>query len=67
MSHDPRDLMKCPIRKAHDYSGSRTAQNMNFSIKDFFSKCDQNQFPTDLVTFTLEIFNLCSETSIINV
>ena len=31
----------------------RTAQKMKFSIKDFFSKCDQ--IPTDLVTFTEEI------------
>ena len=43
---------------------------MTFSIKDFFSKCDQIrsfQFPADLVTFTEEILNvklnfLCSET-----
>ena len=28
---------------------------MKFSIKDFFSKCDQ--FPADLVTFTEEILN----------
>ena len=38
----------------------RTAQKM-FSIKDFFSICDQIcsflQFPADLVTFTEEIFN----------
>ena len=42
---------------------------MTFSIKDFFSKCDQirsfPQFPGDLVTFTEEILNgkihfLCS-------
>ena len=45
-----------------------TAQKMMFSIKDFFSKCDQirnPQFPADLVTFTEEILNgkrhfLCS-------
>ena len=40
-----------------------TAQKMEFSIKDFFSKCDQIQ---DLVTFTKEILNgklhfLCSD------
>ena len=30
-----------------------SAQKIKFSIKDFFSKCDQNpQFPVDLVTFT---------------
>ena len=28
---------------------------MKFSVKDFFSKCDQ--FPADLVTFTAEILN----------
>ena len=32
------------------------AQKMKFSIKDFFSKCEQTmQFPLDLVTFTEEI------------
>ena len=41
------------------------AQEMKFSIKFFFSKCDQIQFPADLVTFTEEILNekihfLCS-------
>ena len=41
-----------------------TAQKMKFSIKDFFSKCDQ--FPADLITFTEETLNgklnfLCSE------
>ena len=40
-----------------------TVQKMIFSIKDFFSKCDQ--FPANLVTFTEEILNgkphfLCS-------
>ena len=45
---------------------SDTAQKMKFSIKDFFSKCDQ--IP-DLVTFTEEILNgklhfLCSVISI---
>ena len=34
---------------------SYTAQKMKFSIKDFFSKCDQ--IPADLVTFTEEILN----------
>ena len=29
-----------------------TAQNMKFSIKDFFSKCDQPQETADLVVFT---------------
>ena len=32
-----------------------TAQKMKFSIKDFFSKCDQ--FLADLITFTEEILN----------
>ena len=40
---------------------------MKFSIKDFFSKCDQ--FSADLVTFTEEILNgklhfLCCVTSV---
>ena len=45
---------------------SVTAQKMKFSIKDFFSKCDQIRMETaDLVTFTEEILNgklrfLCS-------
>ena len=33
-----------------------TAQKMKFSIKDFFSKCDQIR-SADLVTFTEEILN----------
>ena len=32
------------------------AQKMKFSIKDFFSKCDQI-FPVDLAIFTEEILN----------
>ena len=49
-----------------DWKKYDTAQKIKFSIKDFFSKCDQNpQFPADLVTFTEEILNgncyfLCS-------
>ena len=35
-----------------------TAEKMKFSIKDFFSKCDQNpQETADLVIFTEEILN----------
>ena len=34
-----------------------TAQKLKFSIKDFFSKCENTQFPLDLVTFTEEILN----------
>ena len=30
---------------------------MKFSIKDFFSKCDQFAEAVDLVTFTAEILN----------
>ena len=43
-----------------------TPQKMKFSIKDFFSKCNQiRRFSADLVTFTEEILNgrlhfLCS-------
>ena len=34
------------------------AQKMKFSIRDFFSKCDQiRSFFPDLVTFTEEILN----------
>ena len=29
---------------------------MKFAIKDFFSKCDQIQFPLNLLTFTEESF-----------
>ena len=45
---------------------THTAQNMKFSIKDFFSKCVQiPQETADLVAFTEEILNgklhfLCS-------
>ena len=36
--------------------GSKTAQKIKFSIKDFFSKMWPNpQFPADLITFTKEI------------
>ena len=46
-----------------------TAQKMKFSVKDFFSKCDQIRIPEDLVTFTEEILNekfhfLCNGTDI---
>ena len=34
-----------------------TAQKMQFSIKGFFSKCDQIRSTADLVTFTEEIVN----------
>ena len=42
-----------------------SSQKVKFSIKDFFSKYDQIQFPTDLVLFTEKIVNrkfhcLCS-------
>ena len=42
-----------------------TAQKMQFSIKGFFSKCDQIRSTADLVTFTEETLNrklhfLCS-------
>ena len=49
-----------------NYRSHHTAQKMKFSIKDFFSKCDQIRWKTaDLVTFTDEILNgklyfLCS-------
>ena len=34
-----------------------TTQKMKFSIKDFFSKCDQIRRNCGLVTFTEKIFN----------
>ena len=42
-----------------------TGHKMKFSSKDFFIKCDQIQFPADLVIFTEEVLNdkfhfLCS-------
>ena len=37
---------------------NKPAQKMKFSIKDFFSKCDQiRSFLFDMVTFTEKIFN----------
>ena len=50
--------------KNSNLDGSYTAWKMKFSIKDFFSKCDQT---ADLVIFTEEILNgklhfLCSDT-----
>ena len=39
-------------------NNNETVQRMKFSIKYFFSKCDQNlQFSADLFTFTEEILN----------
>ena len=35
-----------------------TAQKMKFSIKGFFSKCDQIRRPGGFVTFTEEILNV---------
>ena len=44
-------MFMCKIRTI-PFCKSYTAQKMKFSIKDFFSKCDQiPQFPADLVTF----------------
>ena len=47
-----------------------TAQETKFSIKDFFSKCDQIRRNADLVAFTKEILNgklpfLCCVSSLI--
>ena len=36
---------------------AHTAQKIKFSIKEFFSKCDQTRFPAELVTLTEEILN----------
>ena len=39
-----------------EFTDFRTTQKIQFSIRDFFSKCDQiPQFPADLVTFPEEI------------
>ena len=48
--------LSAPIQISWETMPSYTAQKMKFSIKDFFSKCDQ-MFPADLVTFTKEIPN----------
>ena len=49
------------LRKSFYISPKRAiilAQKMKFSIKDFFSKCDQiRKKSADLVTFTEKIFN----------
>ena len=50
-----RDKSKSICLKRVQLFNKRTAQKMKFSVKDFFSKCDQ--FPADLVTFTEKIFN----------
>ena len=42
--------------KTDENIGNITAQKMKFSIKDFFSKCDQ-MFPADLAIFTEKILN----------
>ena len=53
----------CSVHRiAHFFYNSNTAQETRFSIKDFFSKCDQEnsgkrQGTADLVTFTEEILN----------
>ena len=40
------------------FDADYTAQEMRFSMKDFFSKCDQIcRKITDLFTFTEEIYN----------
>ena len=54
------------LMKLHEQKIKNTAQKIKFSIKNFFSKCDQTRrYPADLVTFTEEIINgkllfLCS-------
>ena len=49
----------CDFKEVATYiSRQCTAQKTKFSIKDFFSKCDQiRRFFADLVTFTEEILN----------
>ena len=46
------------FKNSHHWKWTYTALNIKFSIKDFFSKCDQiRSFLADLVTFTKEILN----------
>ena len=49
--------LHCSNDNSYTNSDTVAAQKMKFSIKDFFIKCDQIQFPTDLVAFTEEILN----------
>ena len=41
----------CTILMQTNYAYSNTAQKMKFSIKDFFSKCDQINDPVCLILF----------------
>ena len=41
----------CTILMQTNYAYSNTAQKMKFSIKDFFSKCDQINDPVYLILF----------------
>ena len=50
-------LQHCRITSRISFWLFYTAQKMQFSIKDFFSKCDQIRNPADLVIFTEEILN----------
>ena len=51
------------LHENNSFTNNNTAQKIKFSIKDFFSKCDQTrsflrpQFFLDLVAFTEEILN----------
>ena len=55
----------CPVSLSHTIPITPTksckylpAQTMRFSIRDFFSKCDQiGSFSADLVAFIEEVFN----------
>ena len=51
-------LYKCyKYYKNFEWSQHFTAQKVNFTIKDFFSKWLNPQFPVDLITFTDKILN----------
>ena len=50
----PFSIGQCPV--AHTCV-DHTAQKMKFSIKDFFSKCDQTCRKLDLATFAEESLN----------
>ena len=61
-----RELICCTSHPSiYIHTSRNTEQKVKTSIQDFFSKCDQIQFPADLVRFTKEINNgklhfLCS-------
>ena len=49
-------LRNCHVFFFGPYVTNYTAQNMKFSIKDFFSKCDQIR---NLTEFQMSFFHIC--------